>query len=145
MSLQLFFFVALYIFWHACEKNCRSTCFFVFYVAMHYIYLLGHQPVQPRIVFLWTLLDDVWHFYHTIIGCLFVSLWFLLFFVYPINESTVILYAYFCLISLEILLLPTQWSTCCRSFAMLIVSIGSPCSPSIYAVATMYDYLYLRR
>ena len=44
-----------------------------------------------------------------------------------------------------IFLLPTQWSTCCRSFARLIASFGSPCALYISDIAKMYDYSSLRR
>ena len=51
------------------------------------------------------------------------------------------LHVEFCLISSKILILPTKWSTCYRSFLMLIVSLGIPYTPSISAASVMYAYV----
>ena len=45
---------------------------------------------------------------------------------------------------LKTLLLTMPLSTCCSSIARMVLSLGSPCAPSISDVAIMYASLYLR-
>ena len=67
---------------------------------------------------------------------------------YLFTRSMILLSYYiaeFGLIRSTIFCLPTQLSTCCRSFMRMIYYFGGLCAPSMYAVTIMYTSLSLKR
>ena len=75
--LWVFKFVILFffnIFWHDFDKHRSISSSLFIDVVLHLIYLVERQPGKAEINFLFFLVDDVWHFYHSSLGCLFFYL-----------------------------------------------------------------------
>ena len=70
--------------------------------------------------------------------------YFLLFFIYPFNDSAGILHCGISINLINNIFLPTQWISFSRLFIRLIYSFGGLCATSISSVATNYDSLSLR-
>ena len=70
VSLQLFQFVFWLSFvWHACENHNSIPFCFIIYVVVHWIYIPKHQSGQPGINFMFPIVSEAWHLYHTFHRC----------------------------------------------------------------------------